>query len=89
MIISTIQREVEAELKKIKIINHDNLLNEYVLHIFLSFLFVCLFVCFLSNVINCQEQLKTIQQTEKKKKCTSFLGVCIISLIVLCDTISV
>ena len=24
--------------------------------------------CFLSNIINCQEQLKTIQQTEKKKK---------------------
>ena len=23
--------------------------------------------CFLSNIINCQEQLKTIQQTEKKK----------------------
>ena len=24
--------------------------------------------CFLSNIINCQEQLKTIQQTEKEKK---------------------
>ena len=24
--------------------------------------------CFLSNIINCQEQLKTKQQTEKKKK---------------------
>ena len=43
--------------------------------------------CFLSNIINCQEQLKTIQQTEKKKKCTSFLGVCIMSSIALCDTI--
>ena len=29
--------------------------------------------CFLSNIIiNCQEQLKAIQQTEKKKKYTSF-----------------
>ena len=55
-------------------INHDQLLNEYVF-------------CFLSN-INCQEQLKTIQQTEKKKKCTSYLGVCIKSLIALCETIS-
>ena len=43
---------------------------------------------FLPNIINCQEQLKTIQQTEKKKKCTSFLGVRIMSLIALCDTIS-
>ena len=24
--------------------------------------------CFLSSIINCQEQLKTMQQTEKKKK---------------------
>ena len=51
MIISTIQREVEAELKKIKIINHDNLLNEYVLHIFLSFLFVCLFAFYQTLLI--------------------------------------
>ena len=58
---------------------HHHLLNEYVLHNFF---------CFLSNFINCQEQLKTIQQLEKKKKCTSFLGVCIMSLIALCDTIS-
>ena len=59
-------------------INHHQLLNGYVLQLF----------CFLSNIINCQEQLKTIQQTEKKKKCTSFLGVCIMSTVVLCDTIS-
>ena len=45
-------------------------------------------VWFLSNIINCQEQLKTIQQIGKKKKCTSFLGVYIMSLIALCDTIS-
>ena len=43
--------------------------------------------CFLLN-INCQEELKTIQQTEEKKKYTSFQGVRIMSLIVLCDTIS-
>ena len=60
-------------------INHHQLLNEYVLH---NFFF------FLSNIISCQEQLKTIQQTEKKKKYTSFLGVGIMLLIVLCDTIS-
>ena len=60
-------------------INYHQLLNEYVLHNFFAFL---------SNIINCQEQLKTIQQTEKKKKCTSFLGVCIISSVALCDTIS-
>ena len=60
-------------------INHHQLLNEYVLHNFF---------CFLSNIINCQEQLKTIQQTEKKKKSTSLLGVCIMSSIALCDTIS-
>ena len=60
-------------------INHHQLLNEYALHNFF---------CFTSNIINCQEQLKTIQKTEKKKKCTSFLGVCIMSLIALCDTIS-
>ena len=59
-------------------INHHQLLSEYILHNFF---------CFLSNMINCQEQLKAIQQTEKKKKCTSFLGVCIVSLIALCDTI--
>ena len=35
----------------------------------------------------CQEQLKTIQQMEKKKKYTS-LGVCIMSSIALFDTIS-
>ena len=57
-------------------INHHQLVNEYVLHMF----------CFLSN-INCQEQLKTMQQTEQKKKCTSFLGGCIIPLIALCYTI--
>ena len=44
--------------------------------------------CFLSNIINCKEQLKTIQQTEKKQKCTSFLGVCIMSSTALGDTIS-
>ena len=61
-------------------INHHQLLNEYVLHNFFAFV---------SN-INSQEQVKTIQQTEKKKKCSSFLGVCIMSLInyALCDTIS-
>ena len=32
--------------------NHHQLLNEYALHNFLTFL---------SNIINCQEQLKTIQ----------------------------
>ena len=37
------------------------------------------------KIINCQEQVKTIQQTEKKKN-TSFLGVCIMSLTCLCDT---
>ena len=60
-------------------INHHKLLNEYVLHNF--------FVIY-QTLLNCQEQLKTIQQTEKKKKCTSFLGVCTMSLIGLCDTIS-
>ena len=30
--------------------------------------------CFLSNIINCQEQLKTIQQIEKKKKGNFLLG---------------
>ena len=59
-------------------INHHQLLNEYVLYNFFAFL---------SSIINCQEQLKAIQQTEKKKKCTSFLGVCIMSLIALCDTV--
>ena len=59
-------------------INHHQLLSEYILRNFF---------CFLSNMINCQEQLKAIQQTEKKKKCASFLGVCIVSLIALCDTI--
>ena len=58
-------------------INHHQLLHEYVLHNMF---------CLLSN-INCQEQLKTMQQTEQKKKCTSFLGGCIMSLIALCDTI--
>ena len=58
-------------------INHYQLLNEYI-H------FAQLF-CFLSN-INCQEQLKT-KQTEKKK-CTSFLGVCITPSTALCDTFS-
>ena len=38
-------------------------------------------------MINCQEELKTIKQIEKKKKCSSFLGVCIMSLIDPCDTI--
>ena len=47
-------------------INYHQLLNEYILH-------KCF--CFLANVIHCQEQLKTIQQTEKKRKCTSFSGV--------------
>ena len=38
-------------------INHHQLLNEYVLHnVFLLF----------TKIINCQEQLKTIQQTKKK-----------------------
>ena len=33
--------------------------------------------CFLSNIIiNCQEQLKTIQHSEKKKKCTSIFALC-------------
>ena len=45
-------------------------------------------VCFLSNIINFQEELRTIQQTEKKQKCTSFLGVCMMSLISLWDIIS-
>ena len=31
------------------------------------------FVFFLSNIINCQEQLKTIQQTEKNKKYTTLV----------------
>ena len=57
-------------------INHHQLLNEYVLHSVFAFLSTC------------QEQLKTIPQTEKKKKCTSFLGVRIMSLIALCGTIS-
>ena len=60
-------------------INHHQLLSEYILHNFFAF--------FLSN-INCQEQLKAIQLTEKKKKCTSILEVCIMSLTTLCDTIS-
>ena len=59
-------------------INHHQLLNKYVWHN--SF-------CFLSNIINCQGQLKTMQQTEKNKICASFLGVCIMSLVALCDTI--
>ena len=58
-------------------VNHHQLLNGYVVY-------NCF--CFLSNIINCQEQLKTIQQNEKKKKCTSLLGVYIMSLIALCDT---
>ena len=33
------------------------------------------FFCFLSHIINCQEQLKTVQQTGKKKKLASFLEV--------------
>ena len=64
--------------------NHHQLLNEYVLH--------NLF-CFLSNIINCQEQLKTIQlrrkmvsqraindimQTPKKERHFSFFSVCYI-----------
>ena len=72
------EKQILVSKKLFGRINHDQLLNEYVLHNFF---------CFLSNIINCQEQLKTIQQTEKKK-CTSFLGVCIMSLIALCDTIS-
>ena len=45
--------------------------------------------CFLSNIINGQEQLKTMQQTENKKtKCTFFLGVYIMPLIAPCDIIS-
>ena len=59
-------------------INHYQLLNEYIR-------FAQLF-CFLSN-INCQEQLKT-KQTEKNKKRTSSVRVCIMSLNALCDTIS-
>ena len=39
-------------------INHHQLLNEYVLHNFFAFL---------SNIINCEEQLKTIRQTENKR----------------------
>ena len=62
--------------KLFSLVNHHQLLNGYVVH-------NCF--CFLSN-INCQEQLKTIQQNEKKKKCTSLLGVYIMSLIALCDT---
>ena len=73
------KKQVLLYKKRFSLINHHQLLDEYVLHNFF---------CFLSNIINCQEQLKTIQQTEKKKKCTSFLGVCIMSLIALCDTIS-
>ena len=42
---------------------------------------------FLSSIISCLEQLKTIQQTEKKKKCPSFLAICIMSLTALCYTI--
>ena len=38
-------------------LNDCQLLNEYILHNFFYFL---------SNIIHCQEQLKTIQQTEKK-----------------------
>ena len=49
--------------EKISRINHHQLLNEYVLHNFFAFLL---------NIINCQEQLKTIQQTEKKKKMHSW-----------------
>ena len=30
--------------------------------------------CFLSNIINCQEQLKKIQQTKKKKNVLPFWG---------------
>ena len=60
------------------LMNYNQLLNECFTQLF----------CFSSNIINCQEQLKTMQQTEKKKKCTSFLGVCITSLIALCETIS-
>ena len=58
--------------KLFSLINHHQLLDEYVLHNFF---------CFLSNIINCQKQLKTIQQTVNKKKCTFFLGVCIMSII--------
>ena len=61
-------------------INHHQLLNEFVLHNFFAF--------YQTLLKHCQEQLKTIQQTEKKKKCNFFLGVCIMSLIALCDTIS-
>ena len=60
-------------------INYHHLLNRYVLHNFFAFL---------SNAINCLEQLKTIQKTEKKKKCNLFLRVCIMPLIALCETIS-
>ena len=49
--------------------------------------FYTTFFYFLSN-INCQEQLQTIQQTEKKKKYTSFLGLCIMLSVALRDTIS-
>ena len=62
-------------------IQHHLLLNKYVLHNFFAFHQTLI-------VIKNKKQLKTIQQTEKKKKCTSFLGVCIMSSIALCDTIS-
>ena len=65
--------------KRFGCINQHQLLNEYVLYNFFAFL---------SNIIDCQQQLTKIQQTEKNMKCSSFLGVCIISLIALCDTIS-
>ena len=48
-----------------RINHHQSLLNEYILDSFFAFL---------SNIINCQEQLKTMQQTEIKKKYTFFLG---------------
>ena len=54
--------------------NYHHLLNEYILHNFSRFL---------SSITNCQEQLKTMQETVKKRKCTSFLRVCIMSLISL------
>ena len=60
-------------------IKRHQLLKGYVLHNFFAFFQTFLIV---------QEQLKTIQQTEKKKICTPFLGVCIMLLIALCDTIS-
>ena len=60
---------------------HHLLLNKYVLHNFFAFHQTLI-------VIKNKKQLKTIQQTEKKKKCTSFLGVCIMSSIALCNTIS-